>query len=99
MEVKSKELKLGDQEFIFRLNFRAMIEFEKMSGKSISNMDYESMIDNSMLLYCGIVAGMSFEKKSLKIKYEEFVDLIDSNINALMTLLIDDDKKAEDPKN
>ena len=96
MEVKSKELKLGEYDFVFRLNFRAMIEFEKMSKKTVSDIKYNSMIDNSMLLYCGIKAGMLFEKKPFKIKYEDFVDLIDLDINTLMGVLIDESDENEE---
>ena len=99
MEVKSKKIKIDDQEFYFRLNFRAIIEFEELSKKPISMLIEDSMKDNSFVLYCGIKSGMKYEKKEFDLSYDEFVDLVDDNIQDLMTNLSEDnnDKIKKNP--
>ena len=100
MEVEVKKFTIKDREYFFRLNFRAMIEYEKLSGKPISELNFTSMIDNSMLLYAGTKAGMLVEKLEFNNTIDEFIDLIDTEINTLSELLLGDDKiEEEDSKN
>ena len=98
MEVKTKELIIKDEKFYFRPNFRAMIEFEKLAKKPIAQLDDESMIDNSMMLYCGVISGMKKEKKKFELSYDDFIDLVDDNLESIMNL-VSEDLPEENGKN
>lgn len=76
MEVESKKIKLSGKEYLFRANFRCLLEFEKISGKSVNEI--ESLNDSTMFVYCGIKAGMIHAKKPYKLTYDEFVDTLDN---------------------
>lgn len=75
MEVENKKVIIKDKEYVFRPNFRAFVEYEKMSKKSINQI--ENLNDAAMFVYCGIKSGMKFEKKEFNIEFEDFIDMLD----------------------
>ena len=96
MEVESKKIKLRDQEIYFRMNFRSLIEFEKIAGKPVSQAKNGSMIDNSILLYACAKSGMSYEKKPFDYDLDEFIDLIDDNVDMIMQIMNKDEEVVPD---
>lgn len=73
--LKKKVIRIGDKEYPMKLSVRAMIEFEDMAGKSLSQM--ETIKDVTIIFYCMLKAG------GLTLGYDQFMDLIDDNPDAL----------------
>lgn len=62
-------------------NNRAILDFEKMSGKSFNAID--SHTDSLQFMYCSLKAGARKEGKSFSMTFDEFIDYIDQNPDAL----------------
>lgn len=73
--LKSKNIKIGDKEYPVKISIRAMIEFENLSGHSISKV--ETLQDIIFIFYCAVKAGGS------DMTYDQFMDLIDDKPEAL----------------
>lgn len=69
--LEEKIVKIGDKEFLLKMSIRAMIEFEKLSGHSISEI--VTLEDIVQIFYCTVKAG------GANISYDEFMDLIDDS--------------------
>lgn len=70
-------VKFGENEFKIKQSFRALLEFEKMSKKKISDME-ENITDVMMLFYCILkVNNLNFNYS-----FDSFVDMVDENIDA-----------------
>jgi len=70
--LEEKKIKISGTEYPLRMSYRAMIEFETISGHSISTL--ESIKDVTILFYCTLRAGGS------DMTYEQFMDLIDNQL-------------------
>jgi hypothetical protein len=77
-----KKVKIGEKEFPIKITNRAMIEYEKLSGGSVSAM--EGTEDLCQLFYCTAKAGAKSELVEFGYSYEEFLDLIDDYYNDTM---------------
>lgn len=74
--LENKIVKVGDREFPIRVTNRAMIEYEKLAGSSISDMDgHERLIK---FFYCTARAGAKSEGKEFNFSFEQFLDAIDN---------------------
>jgi hypothetical protein len=95
MEVTTKEYKIEDRELLFRANTRAMIEFERLSGKPLSLSS--TMEDHVMFLYAGTVAGMKKAGREFTLDLEEYIDLIDDNLDCMDGLIdmVEDEEPSE----
>lgn len=89
MEVTSKKYELNGKTYIFRPNFRAMIEFERIAEKPASLATTTE--DNLLFLYCGTKAGMKKAKEKFTMDFEDFIDEVDGNFDILADL-------TEEPK-
>lgn len=67
-------VKIGEKELKIKQNFRALMLFEDLAKKKISEIQ-ESVGDIMLLFYCTVKAN----NKDLNINYDEFIDLIDDN--------------------
>lgn len=85
MEPESKEYKIEDQTFYFRPCAMAFIEFEKISGKSITECK-ESITDTMLLVYAGTKAGMEREGKKFEMSLDEFIRMVDVNMDVIKAL-------------
>jgi hypothetical protein len=65
----NKLIKIGDKDYLLKMSIRAMIEYEQLSGHSISII--ESLKDITTIFYCTFKAGGN------NMSYDEFMDLID----------------------
>jgi len=92
MEVKSKTIELQGEKYLFRPNFRCLLEYEKISGNGVG--DIKTLNDSTMFLYCGVKAGMIFDKKKFEMTYDEFIDKLD-DIDVLEVLSDDTPKKEK----
>ena len=73
--LEDKIIKIGDKDFTAKMGMRAMINFEKLSGHSIDSVS--SLEDGIMLFYSAI------KKSAGDLTYEQFLDLIDDNMDAV----------------
>lgn len=97
MEVESRKIILSGNEFLFRPNFRCLLEYEKISGKGVNEI--HSLSDSTMFLYSGVKAGQLFAKKEFKLTYDEFVELLDDlDVLAVLSDGAKEDEKDEKKK-
>ena len=73
--LEDKIIKIGDKDFTAKMGMRAMINFEKLSGHSIDSIT--TLEDAIMLFYSAI------KKSAGDLTYEQFLDLIDDNMDAV----------------
>lgn len=73
--LETKTTKIGDKDYPIKMSLRAMIEFEQLSGHSISQV--ETLQDITIIFYCTVKAGGS------NLTYEQFMDMIDDKPEAL----------------
>lgn len=92
MESISKEYKIENQKFYFRPCAMAFIEFEKLSGKSITECE-ESLTDTMLLVYAGTKAGMEHEGEKFEMSLDEFIRVVDVNMDVIKALAGKEPKK------
>jgi hypothetical protein len=81
LEVKT--IKCGDKEFPIKITTRAQIEFEALSGGSISSLEGTAKV--VQLFYCAAKAGARSEGKEFTYTYDTFLDAIDDYYFEIMT--------------
>lgn len=96
MEITTKEYKINDQEFMFRPNMRAMIEFERLACKPVPTM--MSTEDHITFLYAGTVAGMRKAGKEFTLTLDDYIDLIDGDFDLLSDLMDAVDEEDSEKK-
>lgn len=92
MEVKTEYYKLlaGKEkkdsiDLCFRWNARAGILYEKIAGHK-PDADVDTLEDSIMLSYAGTVSGMQYEGQPFDLSYDEYIDLIDDQIEVINEL-------------
>jgi len=81
-------INIDNKEYPVRFGFRAMVEFEKLTGlnSNIFNAG-ESNIDSMLnLYYCGLIAGCKREKVKVEYTIEDFIDAVDDDNSILSTM-------------
>jgi len=86
MEIVSKKVVIQGNQFMFRPNFRALMEYEELSGNSVD--DVKTLKDYAMFIYSGVKAGEIYAKREFTIKFDEFLDMLDGM--DILTILADD---------
>jgi hypothetical protein len=71
-----KIIRIGEVDYPVKMSIRAMIMYEQLAGKSITE-DSDSLEDVTKLFYCVFRAG------GTEITYDEFLNLIDDDIDVL----------------
>ena len=89
MEVKTQQFKIAKHTFYFRANYRAMIEFENLAKKPVSEIS--TMKDTLMFVYSGVVAGMHVKGQAFAMSFDDFIDLMDDNFDLIKTLGLNGD--------
>lgn len=79
----TKFIKVGNEKYPIRLTYRAMIEYEKLSGKSVSTVTTTEQVTE--LIYCAVKAGAKAEGKEFNKTYEEFLDVIDNYPDSMVS--------------
>ena len=69
--IEAREVKVGPNTFKVKLTNRAMIEFENLSGTTVS--DFKGTEQLIQFFYCTAKAG----DKEFKYTYDEFLDVVD----------------------
>lgn len=73
--LKENVVTIKGKDYPVKMSVRAMIEYETITGKSISAI--ESLKDITTVFYCAVKAG------GTDISYEQFMDLIDDDMDAI----------------
>jgi hypothetical protein len=81
LEVKT--VKCGDKTFPIKITNRAMIEFEALSGGSITSLEGTEKL--MQFFYCIAHAGARAEGKEFKYTFDEFMDVVDDYYFDIMT--------------
>jgi hypothetical protein len=80
---ETRKVKIGEKEFIIKITQRAMCEYEKLSGSSIT--DIESHEKRLKYFYCLAKAGARSEDQDFNFSFEEFLDMVDDYYSDFMT--------------
>lgn len=90
--LQTKTIRIGDKDYTIKLSIRAMLEFENLTGHSISDFK-ETVQEMIYIFFCAVKAGGS------GLSYDEFLNLIDDEpeiLKVFSDVIIDkDEKKAE----
>jgi hypothetical protein len=73
------KIKFNDKEFIVKKTNKALIDFEIMSKKKISQMD-DSYTDTMTLFYCFL---KSANRQTFLYNFDEFLDILDDNMDKM----------------
>lgn len=73
--LESKIIKIGDKDYRIKMTIRSLINYEKITGHSVSQID--TLEDMIAFFYCVFKAGGN------DISYEAFIDLIDDKPESL----------------
>lgn len=90
--IQEKKVNINGVEYPIKLTLRALIDFQNMTGHSITVIDPDNMNDIASLSYLSFKAGGS------KLTYDEFIDLIGEDILALKSfaeLLLEKTEKKQ----
>ena len=79
--LEPKGVKIGNVLLPVKLTFRAMIEFEELSGIPVQFAVSTEQV--SMLFYCAAKAGARSTNTEFNFEYEEFLDFIDEHPDSL----------------
>lgn len=71
----SINIKIGNETYILKQTFRAIMYFEELTKKSVSNAD-DNLSDLITMFYCLLKAA---NKDSFKYTLDEFIDALDDN--------------------
>jgi uncharacterized radical SAM superfamily Fe-S cluster-containing enzyme len=66
---------INNVEYIVRKTNKALIDFERMMGKSVAKID-DTYTDNMTLFYCFLKAA---NKDTFKFTFDEFLYMLDEN--------------------
>ena len=78
-----KRVKVGDRDYPIKITARAMIEYEKLSGKSIA--EYEGTENLFQFFYVTAKAGAKSEGIKFEYTYDQFLDAIDDYYTEAVT--------------
>lgn len=77
--MKETKIKIGENEYKIKQSFRALLLFEELSGKDVSDIK-DSVSDILKLFYCILKAN---NKDIFNYTFDEFIDLIDENYESV----------------
>jgi hypothetical protein len=81
--LEAKRVKVGEKEFLVKITLRSMIDYETLSGKSIT--DIEGTENLIKFFYCTAKAGAKSTGEAFAYSYDEFLDSIDNFYNEALT--------------
>lgn len=87
--LEGKKIRIGKQAFPIRISVRAQIEYEALTGESVSDMKTGETEKLIKFFYVMVKAGARSEKKEFSYSYEEFLDLIDDHYLDFITDLFE----------
>ena len=70
---------INKKKYPVRMGFRALLEFEEMTGKNANQLGELTTKEMISLFYCGIKAGCRKEAKKFNYDFEGFIDLIEDH--------------------
>lgn len=69
--MKEKIIKIGDNEYLIKKSYRSLLEFEEMTGKSVTEIG-KTIKDLLIFFFCMLKAN-----NKITFNFIEFLDLID----------------------
>jgi len=97
--LQTKYIDIGVKRYPVRLSFRAMIEYETMTGLKVQDITgTENMIK---LFYCSVKAGSENSYEFFDLSYEDFLSRIDDHPQSFIEfteLLLDKNSNDEKKK-
>lgn len=73
--LEEKIIKIGETDYPLKMSIRSMIEFERLSGHSISEIS--TLEDMVQIFFCTVKAG------GANLSFDQFMDLIDDKPEAI----------------
>lgn len=101
--LEGRDIKVAGTAFPVRISVRAIIEYENLTGESLSDMRGGQTEKLMKFFYVIAKAGARSEKKDFNYSYEEFLDIIDDHYLDFITNLYEavfsagDDEKKKSP--
>ena len=80
-----KEVEVGKDKYPIKLSFRAMIEYESITGQSIQAATGTEQI--VILFYCAAKAGAKATGSVFAKDYEAFLDIVDNYPESLISFM------------
>lgn len=71
-------VKIGEREIEMHYSLRMYILFENIVGESVDYTKLESYTTILNLFYCAVLSSMQYHKMELDLKFDEFIDWIDT---------------------
>lgn len=88
-----RTVEINGTRYPVRISHRALIEFERRTGKASHNV--ETLEDSTLLLYLGIEASAKRHRITFDMNFEQFIDYCDQHPE-IIEGGFGDDKEAED---
>lgn len=73
--IKEIKVKIENDEFIIKTNFKTFIKLEKILNQKISEIDLEYIENQFQLMHCSLQAN----NKNYSQSFDEFIDFVDSH--------------------
>jgi hypothetical protein len=80
--LETKYVTVGDNKIPIKLTFRAMIDYEKITGESVQFASGTEKV--TILFYCAAKAGAKSVNIPFDYDYEKFLDYIDDHPESLL---------------
>jgi len=80
--LETKYVNLGNERIPIRLSFRAMIEYESMTGKKVQ--DIEGTENIVKFFYCSVKAGAKETYYKFNDTYDEFLSRVDKHPQSIV---------------
>lgn len=71
-------IKIGEREIEMHYSLRMYMLYENIVGESLDYTKLESYTTILNLFYCAVLSSMQYHKMELDLKFDEFIDWIDT---------------------
>lgn len=75
--MKKEVIEINGQKYPYTVGHRALIEFERLSGKPFHTA--VTLEDSVLLMFCALRQGARFLAKEFPFTFEEFIDYVDQH--------------------
>lgn len=73
------KVKIGEREIEMHYSLRMYMLYENIVGESVDYSKFNSFTDMLNLFYCAVLSSMQYHKMELDLKFDEFIDWIDTD--------------------
>lgn len=75
----TSKITLDGNEYLLKNSYRALVQFETMTGRNAFEAS-ANLTDTSLIFYCVLSSG---NRDTFPFTYDDFIDMLDRNENAL----------------